>query len=59
MFGPPRSTNGPAIETTLWELVQAIREVSNSDEEAFAVLKSMIAKGQISICATSQLATAA
>ncbi|HXK25751.1 MAG TPA: hypothetical protein VMS55_23985 [Myxococcota bacterium] len=48
-----------AIDTTLWELVQAIRNVSNSDEEAFAVLEWMIAEGRISVCATSQLATAA
>ena len=59
MFERPRSTNGTAIETTLWELVQTIREVSNSDEEAFAVLEWMIAEGRISGCAMSQLATAA
>jgi hypothetical protein len=51
--------DGVAIETTLWELADAIQEVSSSDEEAFAVLEWMIAEGRISVCATSQPATAA
>ncbi|HVN40810.1 MAG TPA: hypothetical protein VMW19_21815 [Myxococcota bacterium] len=51
--------DGTALETTLWELAHAIREASNSDEEAFAVLESMIAESRISVCASSQLATAA
>jgi hypothetical protein len=59
MFEHQHTTDGIAIETTLWELAHAIREVSSSDEEAFAVLEWMIAEGRISVCATSQPATAA
>jgi len=59
MFKHQGTMDRTAIDTTLWELVQAIRNVSNSDEEAFAVLEWMIAEGRISVCATSQLATAA
>ncbi len=32
------ATDGTVIETTLWELTNTIREVSSSDDEAFAVL---------------------
>ena len=46
------------IETTLWDLAYAIRAVSCSDEEAFAVLESMITEGRISIRAAA-LPTAA
>jgi len=59
MFKHQGTMDRTAIDTTLWELVEAIRKVSNSDEEAFAVLEWMIAEGRISVCATSQLATAA
>ncbi len=52
------ATGRTVIETTLWELANAIREVSSSDGEAFAVLESMIARGRIST-ATAQLPTAA
>jgi hypothetical protein len=59
MFEHQPMMDRTAIETTLWELAHAIREASNSDEEAFAVLEWMIAEGRISVCATSQRATAA
>jgi len=52
-------TDRTVIETTLWELANAIREVSSSEEEAFAVLESMITGGRISVIATAQLPTAA
>jgi hypothetical protein len=38
------------IETTLWDLAHAIREVSSSDDEAFAVLERMIAEGRVAVC---------
>jgi len=38
-----------AIETTLWELANAIRDVTRCDDEAFAVLESMLAGGRISL----------
>jgi hypothetical protein len=44
------------IETTLWELAHAIREVSDSDDEAFAVLEAMLAADRIAICSTAALA---
>lgn len=47
------------IETTLWELTHTIREVSSSDEEAFAVLEWMIAQGRISVGGIGHLPTAA
>jgi hypothetical protein len=37
------------IETTLWELANAIRDVSSSDDEAFAVLELMLAEDRISV----------
>lgn len=56
---PATATRYDTIETTVWDLAKSIREVSSSDEEAFAVLEWMIAEGEISVCATAQLATAA
>ena len=53
------ATDRAVIETTFWELANAIREVSSSDDEAFAVLESMIAGGRISVGATAQLPAAA
>jgi hypothetical protein len=41
----PRQT----IETTLWDLAHAIREVSSSDDEAFAVLEWLLAVGRIAV----------
>jgi len=46
------------IETSLWDLAHAIRAVCRSDDEAFAVLESMIDEGRISIRAAA-LPTAA
>jgi hypothetical protein len=59
MRAPDHATHYDTIETTLWNLAKAIREVSSSDEEAFAVLEWMIAEGRISVCATAQVPTAA
>jgi hypothetical protein len=61
MREPNHATRYDAIETSLWNLANSIREVSSSDEEAFAVLEWMIAEGRISVCsvcATAQLPTA-
>jgi hypothetical protein len=41
------------IETTLWDLAKAIREVSDSDDEAFAVLEAMLAAARIAVCSTT------
>ena len=41
------------IETTLWQLVTAIDEVTDSDDESFAVLESMLAGGRISVLSTA------
>ena len=41
------------IETTLWELVTVIDEVTDSDDESFAVLESMLAGGRISVLSTA------
>jgi hypothetical protein len=46
------------IESTLWELTHTIRQVSSSDEEAFAVLEAMLAEGRISICTGPRLSVA-
>jgi hypothetical protein len=37
------------VETTLSELLNAIDQVSGTDEEAFAVLENMLVEGRISI----------
>ena len=37
------------VETTLLELVTVIDEVVETEEEAFAVLESMLAEGRISV----------
>ena len=52
-------TRQATIDTTLWQLANAIREVSSSDEEAFAVLECMIAEGRISFQSATHLPTAA
>jgi hypothetical protein len=48
-----RSGEPVEIETSLWELAKTIREVCSSDDEAFAVLETMLAEGRISIAATA------
>ena len=48
-----------AIDTTLWDLAHAIRAVSASEDEAFAVLAWMLAEGRISVSAAAQLPAAA
>ena len=35
-------------QTTWWELVNAIDEVTDTDTESFAVLETMLAEGRIS-----------
>ena len=52
-----RKRNGTIeIETTWWELAQTIRELSSSDEEAFAVLETMLTEGRISLIAMPEAA---
>lgn len=46
------------IETTLLELLEAIHAVASDDDEAFAVLESMLDRGRISVVA-AQAARAA
>ena len=41
------------IETTLWRLVTAIDEVTDSDDESFAVLESMLANGRVRVLPTA------
>ena len=43
------ATDLQPIETSFWELVNAIHEVASSDDEAFAVLEMMLAEGRISV----------
>jgi hypothetical protein len=43
------ATDRQPIETTLWELSNAIHEVASSEDEAFAVLETMLAEGRISV----------
>ena len=42
-------TDRRPIETTLWELINAIHEVGSSQDEAFAVLEMILAEGRISV----------
>jgi hypothetical protein len=53
-----KRNNATEIETTLWELANTIREVSSSDDEAFAVLEAMLEEGRISVHAAPQLSLA-
>ena len=53
-----RTGNATEIGTTLWELANTIREVSSCDDEAFTVLKTMLAEGRTSVHATSRLSVA-
>jgi len=47
------AANQQTIETTLSELVSAVHEVTNSEDEAFAVLDRMLAEGRISVLSTA------
>ena len=47
------SPDTPFIDTTRWARVNAIDEVCDTDDEAFAVLESMLAEGRISVLATA------
>jgi len=59
MRSPNQTPRRDAIETTLWQLANAVRGVSSSDEEAFVVLETRIAERRIPVRATAQLPTAA
>jgi len=48
-------TDRQPIETTLWELANAIDEVSGSEDEAFAVLEAMLAEGRISVLSEDRI----
>lgn len=39
------------METTLLDLLEAIHEVTSDDDEAFAVLESMLERGRITVVA--------
>lgn len=43
------SEHGDCIETTFQELLAAIDDVAESDDEAFAVLERMLLEGRISL----------
>lgn len=40
---------GLEIETTLWELVNTVRDLASSDDEAFDVLEAMLTESRISV----------
>ncbi len=46
---PQRS--GSSVETSLWAIVNAIHEVTDSVDEALAVLGAMLVEGRISVLA--------
>lgn len=46
------------LETTLWGLVNTIHEVSDSDVEALAVLKAILAENRIAAPSTPPLCAA-
>lgn len=47
------------LRTTLAKLLQAIEDVSDTDEEAFAVLDLMVREGRISVLGPTEIAIAA
>ena len=49
------ATDRQPIETTLWELANAIHEVTSSEDEAFAVLEAMLAEGRISVLSEGRI----
>jgi hypothetical protein len=52
------ATNRQPIETTLWELANAIHEASRSEDESFAVLEAMLSEGRISVLSTAPVCAA-
>ena len=53
-------TNGQrSVKMTLAELLEAIVEVAETQEEAFAVLELMVDVGRISVLGSSEIAVAA
>ncbi len=48
-------TTRQPIETTLWELANAINEVTASEDESFAVLEAMLAEGRISVLSEDRI----
>lgn len=49
------TTNQQPVETTLWELANAINEVTCSEDESFVVLGVMIADGRISVLSEDRI----
>ena len=49
------ATNNQPIQTTLWELANAINEVASCEDEAFAVLEVMLAEGRISVISDDRI----
>jgi hypothetical protein len=43
------------MKTTLWELTNAIQEVTSSEDEAFAVLETMLAEDRISVLSEGRI----
>lgn len=52
------SASSETIETTLLELLEAIHAVTSDDDEAFAVVESMLDGGRISVVAAQAACTA-
>jgi hypothetical protein len=49
------ATDRRPIETTLWELANAIHEVTSSEDEAFAVLEAMLNEDRISVLSEGRI----
>jgi hypothetical protein len=49
------TTDRQPIETTLWQLANAIHEVASSEDEAFAVLETMLAEDRISVLSEGRI----
>jgi len=46
---PAARRTGLEIETTLWDLVNAIRDLASSYDETFAVMEAMLTESRISV----------
>jgi hypothetical protein len=49
------ATDSQPMKTTLWELANAIHEVTSSEDEAFAVLEAMLAEDRISVLSEGRI----
>jgi hypothetical protein len=49
------ATDRQPIESTLWELANAIHEVTSSEDESFAVLESMLGEGRLSVLSDDRI----